>query len=139
MRALSIATRPRDADLGELVLRGLVELGPPPPVAQTELCLELGLSFWIRRSGVSLEEAVAEMMAMRLALVESSGIDLATEPVPFGGADTRLAVLNLATYLRGLLGRAAAADPEDVGLIVERALLNLERRARAKSPLGALG
>jgi hypothetical protein len=138
MRVLSIATRPRDADLGELVLRGLLGLGPPD-IAQTDLCLELGLSFWIRRSGLSLEETHAEMLAMRLALVESSGIDLATEPFPFCGVDARLAVLNLAAYLRGLLGRAVAAGPADVDLIVERALQNLERRERPRSTLGALG
>ncbi len=88
-----------------MVLRGLVDIGH----YEEELCLELGLSYWISHSDTRLDEAVPALLALRIALIRASGLDLATEPVPFVGVNHRVDVLNLAGYLRGLIVRAAGA------------------------------
>jgi hypothetical protein len=98
-----------------------------------DLSFELGLSFWIARSGASLDDARSTMMAMREVLVRESGIDMVTEPTPLRWIDPRLDVLNLAAYLRGLIGRAAANAGRQPVAMVERAL---ERLARESRPAG---
>jgi hypothetical protein len=103
-----------------------------------DLSLELGLSFWIARSGASLDDARSTMMAMREALVSESGIEMATEPTPLRWHDPRLDVINLALYLRGLIGRAAANARNEPIAIVERALERLARQTRSARPVRAL-
>ncbi len=104
MAVVSVCEPPERADFSTLVLRGLVEIGH----YEEELCLELGLSYWINHSETRLDEAVPALLALRIALIQASGLDLATEPVPFVGVNHRVDVLNLAAYLRGLIVRAAA-------------------------------
>src|SRR5580658_11183444 len=59
MAVLSVF-RPRErADFSALVLRGLAELDS----GSGELCLELGVSYWISSSQQRLDEAVPAMLA----------------------------------------------------------------------------
>ncbi len=105
MAVVSVCKPLERADFPTLVLRGLVDIGH----YEEELCLELGLSYWINHSDTRLDEAVPALLALRIALIRASGLDLGTEPVPFVGVNHRVDVLNLAAYLRGLIVRAAGA------------------------------
>jgi hypothetical protein len=111
-------------DFAQEVLRGIATI-EPPAAGESDLRLELGLSLWMRRSGTDVEAARPAMLAMRAALVEASGIDLATEPFPLCGVDPRLDVLNLGTYLRRLMVRATTRTQCDASLLAERALERL--------------
>jgi hypothetical protein len=93
---------------GPALLGGLAELGPVPPFTG-DLTLELGISVWLRRSGTSLVEARERLFEVRRAILETSGLDPATEPVPLVGRTPRSDVITLVDYLGGLLRRAAAA------------------------------
>jgi hypothetical protein len=125
-------------DFSTLVLRGLSDMGSPSD-SEGELLLDLGVSVWISRSGECLEDAVGVMLAMRTALIKASGLDSTAEPVPFWGADPRLDVLNLATYLRGLIGRAAREAQCGPDAIVGRALQLLGERRTSSTRFSALG
>lgn len=114
-------------DFSQQVLRGIVAIEPLRS-EEKDLCLELGLSLWMRRSGTSIEEARRAMWGLRGALIEASGIDGSTEPIPLHGVDPRLDVVNLGAYLRRLIGRATARAQCDPGLLVERALGILRSR-----------
>ena len=73
------------------------------------LSLSFGLSAWMKRFGLGLDETVSTILKLRTALLTVSGLDTASEPVPLRVADRVMFVLNLAVYLDGLLGRAAGA------------------------------
>ena len=73
------------------------------------LSLSFGLSAWMKRFGLGLDETVDTILSLRTALLSVSGLDAASEPVPLRVADRVILVLNLAVYLEGLLGRAARA------------------------------
>jgi len=125
-------------DLCALVLRGLAEMGLRDD-GEGELCLELGLSAWIARSGECLIDAAPLMLRIRAALITVSGIDEGHEPLPFWGVNPRLDVLNLGVYLRELIGRAAIAAHCDGVLVVERALELLRDQPRSTFRSTALG
>ena len=93
---------------GPALLHGLAELGPVD-VASGDLSLELGISVWLRRNGTSLEEARHLLLDLRQLVLEVSGLDPATEPLPFVGRSLTLDVVNLVAYLGDLLRRGAAA------------------------------
>src|SRR5580698_8505400 len=58
--AVVAVCEPRErADFSTLVLRGLVEIGH----YEEELCLELGLSYWINHGEMRLDEAVPALLA----------------------------------------------------------------------------
>ena len=133
MAVVAVCKPPERADFSTLVLRGLVEIGH----YEEELCLELGLSYWISRSEMRLDEAVPALLAMRIALVRASGLDLATEPVPFVGVNHRVDVLNLAAYLRGLIVRTAAHAACRPAAIVEQALGLMGARDRSTARMRA--
>ena len=135
MAAISIFKPLERPDFSTLVLRGLVDIGHH----EGELCLELGVSYWITSSETRLDEAVPAMLAMRDALIGASGLSLATEPVPLWGVKPRVDVLNLATYLRGLIVRAAQHAKCRAEMIVEQALLLIADDDRAGVPMKALG
>jgi hypothetical protein len=117
--AVVAVCEPRErADFSALVLRGLVEIGH----YEEELCLELGLSYWINHGEMRLDEAAPALLAMRIALIRASGMALDTEPVPFVGVSHRVDVVNLAAYLRGLIVRAAGRASCSAEAIVEQAL-----------------
>jgi len=71
------------------------------------LGLSFGLSAWMKRYGVGLDETAEAILRLRFALVSVSGLDEASEPVPLRVSDRAVFVLNLAVYVEGLLGRAA--------------------------------
>ncbi len=132
--AVVAVCKPREgADFSSLVLRGLVEIGH----YEEELCLELGLSYWISRSDMRLDEALPALMALRTALIRASGLAFTTEPVPFVGLSHRVDVLNLAAYLRGLIVRAAAEAACSADVIVERALGLMGERDRSTARMRA--
>jgi hypothetical protein len=106
-------------DFARQVLRGVSAI-ESPRLGQSDLCLELGLSLWMRQTGTGLDDAGPAMLAIRSALVLTSGMDLATEPVPLCGVDPRVDVLNLGAYLRQLVVRAAARAQCDAVVMVER-------------------
>ncbi len=93
---------------------------------EEELCLELGVSYWISHSEMTLDEAVVAMSAMREALIRASGLSSVTEPIPICGVNSRLDVLNLASYLRGLIVRASREAKCGTRTIVENSLSLLE-------------
>jgi hypothetical protein len=107
------------ADFARTVLRGVCAIESSRP-GESNLCLELGLSLWMRQTGTMLDDAGAAMLAMRSALLLTSGMDPATEPIPLCGVDPRVDVLNLGAYLRQLVARAAARAQCDAVLLVER-------------------
>ncbi len=71
------------------------------------LTVPLGVSAWIVRSDIDLARACDVLMRLRTAIVEVSGLDRGSEPVPMLGGDRRTAVLNLAVYLDGLMARGS--------------------------------
>ncbi len=86
------------------------------------LTLPLVVSASMRRGGVDLEQACAGMMALRDLVLSSSGVDLASEPVPLVVGDRGRALLSIAAYLDGLVGRAARAAATGRREVVDRAL-----------------
>jgi hypothetical protein len=138
MTVVSICRPVAGADFSALVLRGLADMGLRGE-NEGELCLELGLSAWIARSGECLIDAPPLMLTMRAALISASGIDADEEPLPFRGVNPRLDVLNLAVYLRELIGRAASAGHCDGVIMVERALQLLRDQPRSTFRRTALG
>jgi hypothetical protein len=111
----------------EQVLRGITKI-EPPRMGDSDLSLELGLSLWMRQTHTDIHDVRPAMLTMRTALVDASGIDMAREPLPLWGVDPRLDVLNLASYLRKLVARAAAQAQCDFVAIVERALVHMGPR-----------
>jgi hypothetical protein len=91
-------------------------------VGPDSLTLLLTLSTWIRRTGLGVGDARDGLLGLRLHLLEVSGTDRTTEPVPLVVHDDRRAVVNLAVYMVGLIRRAAAAVGVDPSQIVEIAL-----------------
>jgi hypothetical protein len=77
------------------------DLKPP------RLTLPLIVSVWMRRAGVGTATARRGLLALRVALLDESGLDERTEPVPLPVADSAVATLSLAVYLHGLLRRSA--------------------------------
>ena len=92
---------------GPALLQGLAELGPVD-LASGDLSLELGISVWLRRNETSLEEARHLLLDLRRLVLEASGLDAATEPLPFVGRSLKLDVVTLVAYLGDLLRRGAS-------------------------------
>jgi len=103
------------------VLRSLDVLMPSGQ-SQADLGCELGLSAWMHLTGTELEDAPSHLWAIRQAILEAGQMDAATEPTPIGGRSPRLDLLNLVSYLAGLISRAAAHLGCDRATIVALAL-----------------
>jgi len=73
-------------DFARRVLRGVSAIETPRN-GGADLILELGLSLWMRQTATGLEDARPAMLAVRSALLNASGIDVATEPIPLCGVD----------------------------------------------------
>ena len=96
--------------------RGLADLETEDTTGDA-LILRLCLSTWMRNSGTDHASAQTQLLVLRKSLVEASGLDAASEPVPLVGGDERRSLLNVATYVHGLIIRAAGsagADPLDL-------------------------
>jgi hypothetical protein len=90
-------------------------------LAPGNLTVALGLSLWMRRAGIGSRRARSALLALRHALLEASGLDERTEPVPLVVADPGAAAISLAVYLDGLLRRAAATTHTARTEMAERA------------------
>ena len=115
-----MATSAFSTDVGfpEVVLRGLVALGPVN-LRRDNLSLELGLSLWMRECGIAIEDASDVIMALRGILIEVAGFDPRREPIPFVGRSPELDLVNLTGYLGGLLVRASVAAQCSPGVVAE--------------------
>jgi len=91
-------------------------------MTEADLALELGLSAHLQMSGTEVDDAIAQMWAIRQAILEASGLDASIEPIPIGGRSERLGLLNLTLYLGHLVERAAALQECDRDTIVTQAL-----------------
>jgi hypothetical protein len=85
--------------------RGLVDFDQGD-LAHGALTMTFGLSAWMRRCSVGFEEAWAGATVLRIALLESAGLDRATEPVPLRAADAKTALVSMTVYLDDLVSRA---------------------------------
>jgi len=98
----------RAVQFAKALAHGVAELGTEDP---THDAIELtsGLSAWMGRTSVGLEEAWAGVLMLRLALLEVAGLDLESEPTPLRPGDPKIALVGMTVYLDGLLERAARA------------------------------
>jgi hypothetical protein len=108
----------------QALLSGLAELGPVDPFSG-DLSLELGASVWLRTSGTPLLEARGRLLHIRELIIEASGLDPATEPVPLVGRSPRSDVLHLVGYVGELLRRAAAASGRSVQAVARLVIADL--------------
>jgi hypothetical protein len=122
LRGESARTIRRSLEFAALVLRGLSALGPLE-LPGDDLTLELGLSFWIRHSGVDMDAAWATIRTLPRTLAEEAGLDQRTEPIPLVGRSPRLALINLAYHLNLLLPRAASWAGIDPRGLSERVIV----------------
>jgi hypothetical protein len=109
---------------GPTVLVGLAELGPVDPTSG-DLSLELGLSVWMRRNSITLDEARRALLALREHVIVACGLDPVTEPVPFVGRSPRLDVVTLISYLGQLLRRGAVSAGMSTRSLAERVMAEL--------------
>jgi hypothetical protein len=112
----SIERFAREAMLGLAVLE-------PDDLTPGNLTVRLGLSLWMRRGRIRVETARDAMLELRGALLEASGLDARTEPVPLLLADPVAAIISLALYLEGLLQRAARMTATSRVEVATRALV----------------
>ena len=105
-------------------VHGLAELGPDD-LGHGNLTLPLGVSVWMRRGKVGLDQARAAMFGLRRAVLVVSGLDDRTEPVPLVVADPVAATISLAVYLEGLLERAATTLGVSRRELAERVVAHL--------------
>ena len=97
---------PETPEFGPAVLRSLPAL-VPAGMTQADLALELGLSAHLQTSAIDVDDAIAQMWAVRQAVLEAADMDASAEPIPFGGRNDRLGLLNMVIYLGNLVERAA--------------------------------
>jgi hypothetical protein len=90
------------------------------PAQRKELTLELGLSVWMQRNDIAYDDCRAAMLAIRASLLEVSGMDAATEPVPLHGHSPEVDVANFAGYLADLFIRASEAVECEVPQVMGR-------------------
>lgn len=112
---------PEPIEFAPAVLRSLAVLVPSGQIG-TDLACELGLSAWIRLTGIDLADAPRRLWAIRQAILEAGQMDAATEPVPMAGRSPRLDLLNLVAYLGDLVDRAASNRGCDRDAIIAEAL-----------------
>ncbi len=109
----------RQAGLG---LAGLVR----GDLVEGNLTLVFALSAWLRVVGIGTVPACSSLLALRQALLEVSGLDRGSEPVPLLARDSRAALASLAIYLHGLIERSATHAHTSTVTIVDEALEVLE-------------
>jgi hypothetical protein len=86
------------------------------------LSLVFALSAWLRTADIDVEGAQAGLLELRTALIECSGLDKKTEPVPLLAGQPRVALLGLAAYVHGLICRSALHKQTLPCTVVEEAL-----------------
>lgn len=118
-RAESIRDFARSAGLG------LVEFVPNDLIGGN-LSLVCALSAWLRFNDVDVSEACAGFLRLRGALVEVSGLDASSEPIPLMAGDAPTALMGLGAYMHGLIRRAAAHSRRPAPVLVEEAVTLLQ-------------
>jgi hypothetical protein len=121
---------------GPALLGGLAELGPVEPFSG-DLSLELGISVWLRTSGMSLISARSALLGIRQAILEVCELDPTTEPIPLVGRSPRSDVINLVGYISELLRRASAATGRGLGAVVDAVVAELPVAESEREALGA--
>jgi hypothetical protein len=114
-------SNPQNIDFAPAVL-GSLHVLVPSGTTEADLALELGLSAWMRVSGIDLDEARSRMWDIREAVLDAGELDVATEPIPLGGRSSRLDLLGLALYLARLVERATAHLGCDRETMLDRAM-----------------
>jgi hypothetical protein len=96
---------------------------PAAPAHKKELCLELGLSVWMKRYHIPYDDCWAATMAIRAWLLEVAEMDAESEPIPLHGHSPEIDVANFAAYLADLFLRASEAVecevPQVIGQVSE--------------------
>jgi hypothetical protein len=100
---------------------GLAQLGSCD-LAEGNLSLVFALSAWLRFAGVGVPGACSGLLGLRRTLLEASSLDQHSEPIPLVAGDPRSALLSLATYVHGLIGRSARHAHKSTTSMVEEAL-----------------
>jgi hypothetical protein len=113
-----------DVALASHVLHGLVAL-ETGGARENDLCLELGLSLWMRRSGVDIDSAWATVTALPRFVAAEADLDPRTEPIPLVGRSMKLDLINVVVQLGQLIPRAARSAGCTSTEIVERSLERL--------------
>jgi hypothetical protein len=85
-----------------------------------EFSLELGLSVWMQRNEIADDDCLSAMLAIRSALVEASGMDAQTEPIPLHGRSPEADIAIFAGYLADLFLRASAALECELPPVIDR-------------------
>jgi hypothetical protein len=108
MRSLQLAVETESVEgrfLREAAL-GVADM-IPEDLDPGNLTFLLGVSVWIKRSDIDLGGACDALLHLRSALLDVSGLDRRSEPVPLLAGDRRTSILGLAVYLDGLVERGA--------------------------------
>jgi hypothetical protein len=109
------------AAVAQGIAQGLDEVGGPW-IGSGDLTSLMSISAWMSRAGTDLGDSLEAMLALRSAVIRAAGFDRTSEPVPLVPADDRVAVVNVALYLEGLLWRACEAGGCNATVIASRAL-----------------
>jgi len=118
--------RRSDPDASHLAAEALHVVGVAAEVGSPDdQVIPFGLTATMARHGAGAEDVIEAILALRSAVIAASGLDPTTEPVPLVVGDPKVAVVNLAVYLRGLLDRAATAASTDRATVSVRTLAQL--------------
>jgi len=79
----------------------------------------------MRRTAIDLVGVRDVLLSFRVAVIELSGLDRRTEPVPLISRDPVSGMRNLCIYLKGLIRRASEESGLDERQITERGLAEL--------------
>jgi hypothetical protein len=100
---------------------GLAGLSPGDLVPGN-LTMVFALSAWLRTCDVDPVPACSGLLGLRQALLQTSGLEIASEPVPLLAGGHRNALLALSVYVHGLISRSAARAGKPAQTIVQEAL-----------------
>jgi len=100
---------------------GLAGLSPGDLVAGN-LTMVFALSAWLRTCDVDPVAACSGLLGLRQALLQTSGLEAASEPIPLLAGSPRNALLALSVYIHGLISRSAAKAGKPAQTIVQEAL-----------------
>lgn len=91
-------------------------------LAAGNLTLVFALSAWLRTSRIGVVHACSSLLALRVALLEVSGLEKASEPIPLLAGDPKSSLTTLAFCVHGLVHRAVAHTERTAEVLVEEAI-----------------
>jgi hypothetical protein len=91
-------------------------------LAQGSLCLIFAASAWLRFSRIGVTASCSSLLSLRRTLLEASGLDRDSEPIPLLAGDHSTALIGLSHYTHGLIRRAARHSGRSPVEVVEEAL-----------------